>query len=69
MTTSLQYEEMAKYQIDHIDDIGMKAVELARLYVKLAEVAAIKEQTEVMCKNGIRPTRSGDYPTQEVSFE
>jgi hypothetical protein len=54
MTTSLEYEERAQYQIDHIDDIGMKAIEVARLYAKLAVVAAIREQTEVMRQNGPR---------------
>jgi len=52
MTTSIEYEKKAQYEIDHIDDIGMKAIELARLYSKLAEVAAIREQTEVMSKKG-----------------
>ena len=51
MITSLEYEEKANQQIDHIDDIGMKAIETAKLYTKLAIAAAIREQTEVMHNN------------------
>ena len=60
MTTSLEYEKLAQYQIDHIADDGMKAVETARLYAMLAESAAIREQTEIIRKNGPRSSITGD---------
>ena len=60
MTTSLEYEEKANYEIDHIDELGMKAIEVANLYTKLAVAAAIREQTEVMRINGPRSAITGD---------
>jgi hypothetical protein len=60
MTTSIEYEKKAQNEIDHIDDIGMKAIELAKIYAKLALAAATREQTEAMRKNGPRSSVTGD---------
>jgi hypothetical protein len=68
MTTSIEYEEKAQYHMDNIDDIGMKAVELARLYTKLAEVAAIREQTEVFRQNRETQKHNNEWiPTPTVN--
>jgi len=60
MPTSIEYEEKAQYEIDHIADIGVKAIEVAKLYTKLAVAAAIREQTEVMRRNGKRNDVTGE---------
>lgn len=60
MTTSLEYEEKAQFQIDHIDDIGMKAIETAKIYSKLAVAAAIREQAAIMRNNDPRSFVTGN---------
>ncbi len=48
MTTSIEYEEKALSEIALIDEVGMKAVERARLYAQLAQSAATREQAEAI---------------------
>jgi hypothetical protein len=52
MTTSIEYEKKAQNEIDHIDNVGIRAIELAKIYAKLALAAATREQTEAMRKKG-----------------
>ena len=48
MTTSIEYEEKAQFQIDHIREIGVQAVETAKIYAQLALSAATREQAEAI---------------------
>jgi hypothetical protein len=59
MTTSQEYEEKVKDQISLIDRDGMKAIETAKLYARLALSAAIREQTDVMRRSGARSAITG----------
>lgn len=48
MTASKEYEEKAQFQIDHIDEIGVRAIETAKIYAQLALSAATREQAEAI---------------------
>lgn len=48
MTTSIEYEEKAEAQINLIEELGMKAIECARIYAQLAQSAAMREQAEAI---------------------
>ena len=52
MTTSIEYEKKAQQHIDHIDQDGTKAIEIAKIYANLAIAAAMRESTEALKKNG-----------------
>jgi hypothetical protein len=51
MTTSAEYEKKAQIEIDHIDQVGIKAIETARLYTNLAIAAAIRESGSSLGQN------------------